>query len=135
MIEKVKLSNGDEVWLSGRGREWRVIYPIKNEDGSWNRKNLLLGGSWRRFLMGWFVVLLILVSVFAYKHDVGACLEILKDPQSICNYRYYGSNLTLNESLVLNIGNSSLGLENLQFGGVSDNLSVPSEEDGYGVRK
>lgn len=116
--EKVKLSNGDEVWLGGK-KEYRVIYPIKKDmdkpfgldnidwKGKW--KNIWLGGSWRKFFQTLFVILIILASVLAYRHDTAACFKILQDPQSICNYRYYGSNLALNESLLLNIGNSSLG--------------------------
>jgi len=132
MKEKVKLNSGDVVWLSGKGRDYRVIYPLKNEDGSWNVRNLLLGGSWRRFFQFLFVMGLILVSIFAYKHDVSECFKIIENPQSICNYQYYG-NFT-NVSLPLYMPNVSQDQE-LQDFGKANNSSVPSEKNDSGVFK
>jgi hypothetical protein len=62
--------------------EWRVVYPIKNEDNSYNWKNLLIGGSWFNLFKLIGIVGLILFFAWSYRHDVLAIKEF-------CNPIYY----------------------------------------------
>lgn len=40
----------EEVLLKRDFEGWRVVYPFKNSDGSWNWKNILTGGKgWKYF--------------------------------------------------------------------------------------
>lgn len=57
----------------------KVPYPAKNEDGSWNWKNL-----WRIDMMTIVFVVLILIMAVAYKHDTKECFEIIEDPLGYC---------------------------------------------------
>jgi len=53
-------------------------YPIKNEDGTWNWKNL--------FHIDWIMIIVIvmfLFSAWAYKHDTAECRKLISDP---CKY-------------------------------------------------
>jgi hypothetical protein len=49
---------------------YKVIYPVKNRDGSINWNNLLFGGHWFNWVKIMLVVLLILFFAWSYKHDI-----------------------------------------------------------------
>lgn len=57
---------------------YRLIYPIKNSDGSWNWFNILTGGSWGNLIATSLVIAAILFSVWAYKHDTDALIQFAK---------------------------------------------------------
>lgn len=63
---------------------WRVIYPIKNEDGTYNMKNLILGGSWWNFFKVFIVFLLLIGATYIYHLDTQTCRETLTHIDSIC---------------------------------------------------
>jgi hypothetical protein len=54
---------------------WKVVYPIRNEDGTINWFNLLTGGSWWNLLIPFFIVLMIILVLYEYtsniKHFIG----------------------------------------------------------------
>jgi len=54
---------------------YRIIYPNKNEDGTWNWFNFLTGGSWGNIIMVFIIVCVMVGLVLAYKHDVHALVE------------------------------------------------------------
>ena len=61
----IKVSNipeNDRVYLKKDFLGYRIIHPIKNEDGSWNWLNLLVGGESNLV----FLILLVLVGVTIY---------------------------------------------------------------------
>jgi len=60
---------------------YRLVYPIKNKDGSTNWFNLLTGGSWWNIIKVVGVVILMVVLVVSYKHDTAALIE--------CCQRFY----------------------------------------------
>jgi len=55
---------------------YRLIFPIKNFDGSINWFNLLTGGSWGSLIKTLALLILILGSCWAYYHDVIQAMEI-----------------------------------------------------------
>jgi hypothetical protein len=61
--EKVKLTNSK--WFG-----WKVVYPYRNEDKSFNWKNLIAGGSWIKLGITIFLVLIILGSISEYSTAV-----------------------------------------------------------------
>ena len=63
---------------------YRIIYPVKNRDGTINWFNLLTGGSWGKLIVTCIIVLLIMFSVYAYKKDVTTCYEVIKNPCDYC---------------------------------------------------
>ena len=54
---------------------YRLIFPIKNSDGSMNWFNFLTGGSWGNLAVVIAIVLLMVGLVLAYKHDVATLVE------------------------------------------------------------
>ena len=68
-LDKVFLK-GDIVYLRKARSGWRVIHPIKNEDGSINWFNLLTGGSWWNVLFVGVVVFLICFAIWEYTHNI-----------------------------------------------------------------
>jgi hypothetical protein len=68
-IERIKL-NDEEVCLKKSRFGWRVVYPIKNVDGSINRKNLLFGGSYWNILKILLTIGFITVIILFYIHDL-----------------------------------------------------------------
>jgi len=70
-MERIKLNN-EEVVLKKDFSGWRVIYPIKNPDGSINWKNLLIGGSWFNLIKVILIVGIIVFIIYSYKHDIQA---------------------------------------------------------------
>ena len=54
---------------------YRLIFPIKNDDGSINWFNLFTGGSWGNIMMVTLIVLLCVGLVLAYKHDTAVLIE------------------------------------------------------------
>lgn len=73
-----------------RSKFWgtRCVYPYKNDDGTWNKFNLLTGGSWGNLVFVTIVCLLLIGSVLAYKHDIKSCADALnyavKNPCEWC---------------------------------------------------
>jgi len=54
---------------------YRLIFPIKKEDGKVNWFNLLTGGSWGNLIVVILIVMLCVSLVLAYRHDVATLTE------------------------------------------------------------
>lgn len=69
----------------------RIVYPIKKDlDKPYSLENInwfnfLVGGSWGKFISTMLVIILVLFSIWAYKHDTKFCHELAKNPSSLCN--------------------------------------------------
>jgi len=74
---------GERVDLKKDFAGWKVVYPIQNEDGSWNYKNLFLGGSWWNLLKVLVIVLMLMFLMFSYYHDSKVFRDIQENP---CEY-------------------------------------------------
>ena len=69
--------NGEIVYLKKSFDGWRVVHPLKNEDGTWNRKNLLSGGSWWNLVKIGGILLLILLAFYEWSHSLKYCSEFI----------------------------------------------------------
>ena len=78
-MEKVKLG-GDTIYLNkGKLGKWGIVYPMKNEDGKINWKNLLAGGNWLNLLKIAGIVIIVLGCVMEYSNALNMlnkCLEL-----------------------------------------------------------
>ena len=63
---------------------WKLVYPIKNEDGSINWKNLILGGSWYNFFKVILLVAFLLGTLWLYFKDLSVCMEAFRNPCNAC---------------------------------------------------
>jgi len=80
--------NGEEVCLRKGFDGYRVVYPFRNEDGSFNWFNFTTGGSyWKLVKLAIFVVLIFIV-ILLYKYDMQSCVDlterIVSDPAGFC---------------------------------------------------
>ena len=82
-LEKVTFNN-ENIYLKRSKLGWRIVYPYKNEDGSWNYKNLILGGSWAFLLKIIFITLALYLIFTAYKHDTQECRDTLNHLDRVC---------------------------------------------------
>ena len=76
MITEVEYNN-EKIHLKKGFTGWKVVYPIKNEDGSINWKHLITGGSWFNLLFVIIIVVLILLCVSEYSKAVTMANECL----------------------------------------------------------
>lgn len=73
-LDKVFLK-GENVYLRKGKIGWRVVHPIKNEDGSTNWFNLLTGGSWWNVFFVAVIVFLICFVIWEYTHNINILLS------------------------------------------------------------
>ena len=81
--------NEEKIHLKKDRFGWRVIHPVKNDDGSWNWKNFLVGGSYWNLLKVGAIVGIILFMCWAYKHDMQMCEHLLECGAKCIDPLYY----------------------------------------------
>lgn len=75
--------NGEKLYLNkNRIFGWGVVAPIK-VDGKINWKNLLIGGSWARFWILVFIMIVFFGSLSEYSTAVNVANECLANQQII----------------------------------------------------
>ena len=99
MIKKI-IIDGDEVFMRKGFDGWRVVYPIKNEDGSLNLKNLILGGNIFQFIKIMIIPVALLIAVYFYRQDINSCQLAVKNITSL--YSSFNSNIAI-PNITLNI--------------------------------
>ena len=62
---------------------YRIVHPIKNEDGSTNWFNLITGGSWGNVFKIMAIIFLLLFICWAYKNDVQSLVECCNNAKGI----------------------------------------------------
>ena len=82
-IHKIQIDNKD-VFISQRDDSFKVVKPMRNEDGSVNWFNLLTGGSWWNIIIVAIVVVLILGLLYEYSLNVNLLLECLRTNSIAC---------------------------------------------------
>lgn len=66
MIEANNLPEGDKVYLKKDFLGYRIVNPIKNEDGNYNWFNLLFGGKKN---LVYLIILLIILFLFYFGYQ------------------------------------------------------------------
>ena len=64
----------------GATGKWRIVYPLKDEDGNIHWKNVFLGGTWLNFFTMIIIVSLLMFLSWSYSHDVEACKLMIENP-------------------------------------------------------
>ena len=80
IIKADDLPVNESVYLKKSMGNYRVVYPIKNDDGSINWFNLLTGGSWFNVIVIGVVVAIILALLFEYSSNV----KLLQEEVASC---------------------------------------------------
>lgn len=77
MKHKIEV-DGEIIYLKKNSLGWGVIHPIKNEDGSWNWKNLIAGGNWTKLVLIMifvFIMILAIIEVSNITQIANKCLN------------------------------------------------------------
>lgn len=80
IIKAEDLPEAAEVYLKKQGNNYRVVHPIKNDDGSWNWFNIFTGGSWFNVIVVGVVVGIISAVLLEYSSNV----KFLQDQLATC---------------------------------------------------
>jgi len=78
-IHNVEIDN-KKVFISQRGDNFKVVKPLKNEDGSWNWFNICTGGSWMNILIVGVVVIVVLGLLNEYSTNI----KMLQEAANMC---------------------------------------------------
>ena len=62
---------------------WRIVYPLRNTDGSINWRNVFFGDM-NLFVIAIIIVVVIVILGSAYRHDVNALQACWEDPCRYC---------------------------------------------------
>lgn len=96
-MKKIKkiIVDGNEVFLRKSGNNYRVVHPVRNEDGTFNWFNFITGGSWTNLIIIAVIVFLILGLLYEYSKNIETLLNCFNNIQSleICKASF-GKNLT-----------------------------------------
>lgn len=87
---------------------WRIVHPLKNEDGSLNWNNIILGGSVWSFVKILLVFLLLIGTIIVYHYDTKKCTETLTHIDDICAALAQSKTVTYNHSVDASILNNAL---------------------------
>lgn len=87
IITAEQLPLGEKLYFKKDIFGYRIVHPIRNEDGSFNWTNIIFGGK-RNFVM--LIIFLIIAGyvMWSYHHDVNAIqqnyIKISADPIGFC---------------------------------------------------
>ena len=93
----------------------RIVYPVKNDDGSMNWFSFLTGGSWYNLAKTIIIILLILGLSLSYYRDMKACMVMMADPCKYCQEDFMKKITSLDENLTFNFSKLEVA-ENEQGG-------------------
>ena len=82
-MDKIRLDENTTVTKTKSG--WKLIYPLKDNEGKYIWKNVLYGGSKSNLISMLIIIGLILFLVYSYVHDTQACVDLMENPQEFCN--------------------------------------------------
>ncbi len=84
IITAKELPEKEKIYFKKDWAGYRIVYPIKNKDGSINWLNLLFGG--KRNIVFMILLLLVLGTImFAYSHDIKQYKEVVENPCVYCS--------------------------------------------------
>ena len=90
--------NGEVVNLKRGMFGYRVVHPHKNEDGTINWINLLIGG-WENFWILIFIMLVILSFMYGVKEMMASCNDMAENP---CKYFDLDFSRRIDDNFIMN---------------------------------
>lgn len=96
-VKRIEI-DGKIVQLKKSGDRYRVIYPLKNEDGSINWFNVLTGGSWWNLIWVGAFVLIFVGILYEYSKNLNALLDCFRVPGMLeqCKEAFTPEHLKIN---------------------------------------
>lgn len=84
IIEASELPQDTKVYLKKDWTGWRVVEPIKDENGKFLWKRMILGTRKERAFLG-FIIFLALVSYLAFDEQLDNYNSVMGNPCAYCN--------------------------------------------------
>lgn len=100
-IEKINL-NDETIHLKKSYDGWRVVYPLKNEDGSYNWFNIITGGSYWKLFTVLLIVAIILGVIWEYHTNLSYCAKVLSNINDI-SIGNLSTNINVNPMIKYNV--------------------------------
>lgn len=124
IIEASELPEKEKIYLRKDFLGYRLVYPIKNDDGSINFFNLLFGGK-RNLVFILIILIIFLLFYFGYKEMNSNLIKISKDPCSYCTDCQQQTRAFLNKygdyyKLKINFSNLDNNIFNYSVSGVDN---------------
>jgi hypothetical protein len=88
IIKAEQLPNKEQIYLRKGIFSYRVVHPIKDENGKYIWMNLIFGG-WANFIQLILLMALVLGFFWVYDHDIAAYQEVYENPCEFCNCNLY----------------------------------------------
>ena len=77
-VERIMIAD-DLVYVKKIGNNYKIIYPIKNGDGSINWKHLITGGSWWNLIGIGIFCFIFLMAILEYTNSLRYCSELVAE--------------------------------------------------------
>lgn len=84
IIEASELPEGEKVYLKKDSSGWRVVEPIRDEQGKFKWKRFMLGTKRERRFM-YFIIFLAIVSYLAFDEQLNNYKRVMDNPCAFCN--------------------------------------------------
>lgn len=88
IVKAEDLPHDEKLYFKKDALGWRMITPIKSEDGTFNWKAMLIG-SWRNIIGTTIIILILILIMCAYSHDINVikerAKECIENPVEYCN--------------------------------------------------
>lgn len=102
-IEASELPEGERVYLRKSFGGWWIVHPIKNEDGSFNKINLLFGGKTNLIRLTVYLVIILLI-VYGVNEIVAQYKDFAKNPCNYCPGYVLDNNFDFGTDIKVNLG-------------------------------
>jgi hypothetical protein len=83
IIAASELPLEEKIYLKKDFLGWRIVHPMKDEDGSINWGNLIFGG-WRNFFTLIIILMFVLGFFYVYYHDTTEMQKVVENPCEYC---------------------------------------------------
>ena len=104
IYEASEIPENEKIYLKKDFLGWRIVNPIKNDNGKINMINLLFGG-WRNFLFLFVILLFISGFIYVYDHDTQELMKVAENPCLYCSFDYDITEYNISELKNLSIKN------------------------------
>ena len=84
IIEVSELPDKEKVWVRKGLTGWKIVHPIKNEDGSMNWKNFFMGGSLWNLLFVILIVGFVCLAIVEYVSNINILINELQQCEKFC---------------------------------------------------
>lgn len=102
--ERISLAKSDNIW------GWRVVHPIKDENGKINLMNLLFGGKGNLIILI-FIMFIVACAVYGFHEVTSSCADMAQHP---C--KYFSTNCAIATHSQMDYSSMNLSIKSDKIG-------------------